>query len=385
MNLLIFKYIRVGRLIFLLTLLTLSSTLFSITCLSLLGFYSSFSSMLDVGGNVLTVYGRGSSTPFTGLVPAQISNILSNVSGVLASSPEVLAPCVLDGKPVFLRAVIPEYFLKIQPVKVVEGEMFEFSQLDSACVGFRLAKLMGLRVGERILVQSILVDRYVELHVVGVIESNSPLDDEILAPLYVGQWLRGSDYAHATLVRLKVDRSRLNISKIYQVLGVEASSETLSTVTSILKPLPHTLAHFRVEDVGIEYAGSFMEGYLERYGLTKDTILALSMAVFLFSSASVIFACETVLAQHSRELEILKSLGASRRLLKRDIMLKLMPLSFAASLLGMLLAFSFIKLIQNHILLLSHTIQFTLDTAAVALNFILLLALIAFSVWKAEL
>lgn len=385
MNLIIFKYIRVERLIFLLTLLTLSSTLFSITCLSLLGFYSSFSSMLDVGGNVLTVYGRGSSTPFTGLVPAQISNILSNVSGVLASSPEVLAPCVLDGEPVFLRAVVPEDFLKIQPVKVVEGEMFEFSQLDSACVGFRLAKLMGLRVGERILVQSILVDRYVELHVVGVFESSSPLDDEILAPLYVGQWLRGSDYAHATIVRLKVDRSRLNISKIYQVLGVKASSETLSTLTSIPKPLPHTLAHFRVEDVGIEYAGSFMEGYLERYGLTRDIILALSVAVFLFSSAIIIFACETVLAQHSSELEILKSLGASRRLLKRDIMLKLMPLSFAASFLGMLLAFAFINFIQNHILLLSHTIQFTLDPSAAALNFILLLALIAFSVWKAEL
>jgi len=378
-----FRYLRPGRLTFLLTLLTLSSALFSITLTSLVGFYGSFSSILDSGGDVLAVYGRGSRTPFTGLVPLQLSSALSNVSGVLASSPEVLAPCVLEGRPVFLRAVVPEEFLKVQQVKVVEGVLFEFSWLDSAAVGCRLAGLLNLKVGDRILVRSALVDRYVELQVVGVFESNSPLDDEVLAPLYVGQWLRGSGYSHVTFVRLKVDPSSFNLSKAVELLGSEASS--VQPEARVPPPLPRIVSGFRAGDVGVEYAGSLMEGYLERYGLSRDTLLALSIAVFLFSSACVALACETLLVQHSGELEVLRSLGVSRRLLKMDIVLKLTPISLAASALGFTLSYATLQLLQNHIMLLSHGLKLGFDLPSLALTFTLSSAIVFLSVWRAEL
>jgi len=391
MKLLSFQYLSHRRVLTLAVTAMLSSMLFSMTAISLLGFYRGFNAYLGEGEDVVVVYDRRSSTPFTGLVPAYLAERISMVNGVLASSPEVIAPCIVKGESVFLRGIVPEDFFKLSRLKMVEGEVFELGDVDSAIVGRNVAERLKLKLGEVLLVHGVLADRYVELRVMGVYDSQSFMDDEVLAPIYVGQWLRGTDYDHVTLIRVKIDRRVLNPIVVLEALAEEASEPTPPSSEGRGSPeetiMPRVTVRFRAEDVGIEEAARFMKSYMERYGVTRESLLTLSVMVFLFSSATIIAASKTLVVQHAGEVKVLRSLGASKKLLKMDILAKLLPWLTAATLAGIALAVATLTVIQGYgcLRVLSHTVPVQLDPLVIALSFALTILLSSISIIKSEI
>jgi len=392
MRLIGFKYLKLQRILTLTLVTTLSSMLFSITALSLMSFYRDFNAYLGEGGDVVVVYDRGSRTPFTGLVPVYLAEKISVLNGVLASSPEAIAPCIVRGEAVFLRGVVPEDFAKLNQIVVVEGGMLELSDLNYAIVGRNAAGRLCLNLGDKLLVLSVLTDRYVELRVKGVFVSYSPIDDEILAPLYVGQWLRGAGYGYVTLIRFKVDRDAITPSRILEEIAREASkpSPPPSATPSQPQPpgiTPRIVARIKVEDVSVEEAYDLMRSYMDRYGLTRESLLILSIMVFLLSGASIAAASKTIIAQHKSEISILRSIGASKRLLKMDMLAKLLPWSIVSSSMGFALAVAILTVIHGcgYLRILSHTASIQIDPLIVILNFILTALLISISILRGDL
>jgi len=108
--------------------------LFSVTALSLLGFYKGFTAYLGEGEDIVAVYDRKSRMPFTGLVPAYLAEKVGALNGVLASSPEAMAPCIVKGESIFLRGIIPENFARLNQLTIVKGEMLELDDLNSVIV-----------------------------------------------------------------------------------------------------------------------------------------------------------------------------------------------------------------------------------------------------------
>jgi ABC-type lipoprotein release transport system permease subunit len=363
--------------------------LFSITALSFLGFYKGFTAYLGEGEDIVVVYDSKSHTPFTGLVPAYLSEKISTLKGVLASSPEIIVPCILKGKSIFLRGIVPENFTKLNQLTMIEGSMLNLDELNSIIIGKKVAERLHIKSNERILIIGVLTDRYVELNVKGIFISNSPLDDEILAPLYVGQWLRGVDYGYATLIRFKIDRSSINPSKIFEEIAKEASPSQAQTTPSETQPIRiiQRIAIFRIEDISVKEAYNFMSSYIERYGVTRESLIILSIMVFLFSSASIIVASKIFLMQHKGEIEVLRSIGTSKKLLKRDILIKLLPLSIIASLIGFVAALIILTIIQGYgyLQVLSHTIPLQIDLFIITINFILVLLLVTISILKSNI
>jgi ABC-type lipoprotein release transport system permease subunit len=392
-----FKYLKRQRVFALALVITLSSMLFSLTALSLASLYGGLMAYLGEEEGVVAIYDRRSSTPFTGLVPAHLAEEVGALEGVLACSPEVTALCVIKGEAVFVRGIVPEGFAKLSKLTMLEGEVLGPRDLDCAIVGKGVAERLGLKLNDEVLVLSALADRYVVLRVKGVFASSSPMDDEVLVPLHVGQWLRGAGYGYVTLIRLKIDGSVTTPSKIFEELARRASEATLPPSPSGPSPgssypqlpaiTPRVITKFRAKDIGVEEAYDFMKGYVERYGFTRDSLLALAVAVFLLSSASVVVASKTVLAQHRGEVEVLRSLGASKRLLKVDLLLKLLPWSLTASCAGLALAMAVLTVLQAHGYLraLSHAIALRVDPLVVILNFVLALALVSLVVLRASL
>jgi ABC-type lipoprotein release transport system permease subunit len=392
-----FKYLKRQRVLALALVISLSSTLFSLTALSLVSLYGGLTAYLGEGEDVVAIYDRRSSTPFTGLVPAHLAEEVGALEGVLACSPEVIAPCVIKGEAVFVRGIVPEGFAKLSKLTMLEGEVLGSRDLDCAIVGKGVAERLDLKLNDEVLVLSALADRYVVLRVKGVFESSSPMDDEVLVPLHVGQWLRGAGYGYVTLIRLKIDGSVTTPSKIFEELARRASGATPPPSPSGPIPsqsypqlpviTPRVVTKFRAEDIGVEEAFDFMKGYVERYGFTRDSLLALAIAVFLLSSASVVVASKTVLAQHRGEVEVLRSLGASKRLLKADLLLKLLSWSLAASCVGLALAVAVLAALQAHgyLRVLSHAIALRVDPLVVVLDFVLALALVSLVVLRASL
>lgn len=391
MRLIGFKYLKGQHILTLALILTLASTLFSITAFSLLGFYNGFNAYLGEGESIVAIYDRRSRTPFTGLVPAYLAERISTMNGVLASSPEAIAPCFIRDDPIFLRGIIPKQFTKLNQLTIIDGSMFELGDVNSIIVGKNAAERLSLKPNDKVLVLGVLKDRYLELRVMGIYESHSAMDDEALAPLYVGQWLRGTDYGQVTLVRFKIDRGVVSPAMIFEEVAKEASHPSPSDGEG-QKPLgeailPTMRKHFRIEDVGVQESQRFMKSYLDRYGISKEALLILSIMVFLFSSTSVTAASKTIITQHEGEIKVLRSIGASKKTIKADILIKLLPWSLISSTIGILIATATLTKIQEngYLQVLSHKLTFQLDPLIMATCFILVSLLVSISILRSDL
>lgn len=386
MRLLGFRYLRKRNLFILFLIVTLISTLFSITAFSLLGLYNGFNAYLGQGDNIIAIYSTKGSTPFTGLIPSYLAESINTLKGVLASSPEILAPCVVKGEAVFARGAILDELTKLNPLTVVEGNLSTLTDFDSAIVGKSMAEKLDLRPGDQILVQGTLTERYLELHIVGVYESHTPMDDEIIVPLYAGQCLRAVDYGQVTLIRVKIDRAQVTPETIYEEIAKEASQPSPDNGEKPTQPgvVLWPRLSFLLKNVGVEDAQTFMKSYLDRYGVTVENVLVLSATVFIFSSASLAIAITTLTRQHKHEIEILQSLGASKRTLKMDFLVKTLTVSLAASAFGTILAMLALTAMwgTGYLQVLSHRILIQFNPIVIVLNFALVSALVSVAILK---
>lgn len=385
-----FKYLRRKRILMLTLILSMASMLFSIMAFSLLGFYNGFKAYLGEGENIVVLYDRNSRTPFTGIVPIYLAYRIGELNGVLASSPEVIAPCLMNGETVFLRGIVPRDFLKLNELMMVNGSFLNLNDVNSIVLGRRVAERLRLNLNDKVIILGVLADRYVEVQVKGIYTCNPVMDDEVLAPLYIGQWMRGIGYDYATLIRFKIDRSLIAPSEIFKEIMREASLEGLSQnqkQTVFREGIPSRLiVRFRVEDLNIVEAEEYMRKYMDRYGLTREALLTLSATIFFFSGATVIIALKTIFVQHRVEIGILRFLGASKRILKYDFLMKILPWSMISSASGVVLAIVILALIQGYgyLRVLSHTIPLQIDFLIVALSFSLTVFLVVLCVLKSD-
>jgi len=387
MRLTSFKYLQRQRILILTIVLLLASVLFSITAFGFFGFYKTFNAYLGEREDIVAIYDTGSNTPFSGLVPLQLISRIENISGVLANSPEVTAPTIIRGKSVFFRGIIPEEFSKLNPLTILKGETLQLRDTHSTIVGKRLADTLGLEVGNEALVLGVLAERYLELGIKGIYESNSALDDEAIVPLYVGQWLRGTNYETVTLIRVKIDRSKLTPALFYEALAKEAEvpqSDGETKPSPIEEIIPISGTTISLEKLGVKETQKFMKTYLEKYGMTQETLLILSVTVFIFASATIFSASHTLIRQHEHETAVLRSLGASTKTLRLDLITKVLPWSVATSLIGVVVAMAALLVMENSGLqALSHTILFNPDPLLVALNVLLVSGIVVLSALRA--
>lgn len=382
-----FHYLQRQHFLTLTIILLLASTLFSITALGFLSIYKSLNAYLGEEENIIAIFDKKSRTPFTGLVLTYLAQRISSIDGVLASSPEVVTPSIVKGKSIFLRGVVPNELYKLNPLTILDGETLQLNDTNSVMVGKRLAKDLNLVPSEKILVLGALSEQYIELEIKGIYESNTALDDEVIAPLYVGQWLRRTDYGHVTLIRVKIDRSKVSPSQIYEALVQEAETPAPSpsneTKPSPLQQMiPVSRAAFTPESLGVKETQEFMKTFLDRYGMTRETLLILSAAVFIFATATIFASSHTLIRQHKPEITVLRSLGASAKTLKLDLVIKAIPLSVADSLVGMVIATVALLILQEvgQPQVLSHRVQFQPDFILLALNTILVTLIVVLAI-----
>jgi ABC-type lipoprotein release transport system permease subunit len=384
-----FQYLKRRRLLSLAMAFMLSSMLFSLAAITLLGFQRGFNAYLGEREDVVVIYDKKSSTPFTGLVPAYLAERLSALEGVKASSPEVIVPSIVKGQSVFLRGIVPREFLKLDQLKMMEGEALELSDAHYVIVGRNVAERLNLKVGEELLVHGVLTERYVELKVKGIFYSGSFLDDEMLVPIFVGQWLRGAGYGYVTLVRVKADGQPL--SAILRVVSEEAAQSSPPSSAgegpSVQPIIPSIIVRFRAEDVGVDVAAQFMRSFMDRYGVTRESLITVSVMVFLFSGLTMSLALRTTIMLHTNELEVLRAVGASKKLLRWDLFVKLLPWSIAAALAGLAIAAMALNILQRYgyLRVLSHTLPVPLDPFVITLDLILTLILCSVTIVKSEI
>ena len=387
-----FKYLQLRQLFILTLILALVSTLFSLTAFSFLGYYKSFNAYLGEEDNIVAIHDAQSRTPFTGVVPAYLTDQISQVNGVLACSPETITPCIILNQSLFIRGILPEEFFKLNPLTMVEGDFLNLSSINSIVLGKNVADRLKVRLNDEILVFATLADRYLELQVTGIYISHSGMVDEALVQLNVGQWLRFNDYNSVSLIRAQINPAEVSSSAIYQTLAKNASSNqtkpsAASPHTKYQDLIPWTTTNFPIAKIKVEDSRNVMKSYLDRFGITKEALIVLSVMVFFFSSIIVLVASQTLMLQHKEDLATLQSLGVTRRGLKVDVLCKILPLSLVASALGILISVSALWVLESYgfLQVLSHGVNFSFDPLVILLNFVLVLALVSLSIAHSDL
>ncbi len=396
MSLIHFKYLRRQRILTLVIILTLTSTLFSITAYSFLGFYNGFTGYIGEGKDIVAIYSKTGGTPFTGIVPISITNDVAGLKGVIATSPETIAPCIINGKSVFIRGVLPQELTKLNPLTLIQGDILNINDTNSAIIGQSLSERLNLKTGDKIIVYSVLSqERYVQLQVKGIFQSQSSLNDEAIVPIYIGQWLRGLSYNEVTLVRAKINIDQTSSNQIYQAVSNQTAPTTASP-----QPTPKSEAQQELEtliplmgtnlnigNIGIEASQQYMTSYLDRFGISKDALLILSIIVLIFASGTATCAVTLFIKQHSSDIDIIRAIGVSSKKLKMDLSIRMLVWSLTATILGTLISAVILIVFQQigYLQVLSHTITFQLDPLVIVANFTLLSVLIGINIARTEL
>jgi ABC-type lipoprotein release transport system permease subunit len=392
MSLLNFRYLNRRRILTLIAILTVTSTLFLVTAYSFLGFYDGFTNYVGEERDIVAVYNTTGKTPFTGVIPIAAENEIEHMRGIVATSAEVIAPCTVEGHSVFVRGVVPQDIANLNALTITQGQNLGINDTYSAMIGQAAAQRLNLKTGGDILVFSVLSQKYVQVQIKGVFQSQSSLNDEVLVPLYTGQWLRGLSYDSVTLIRVKIDTNQTSAQQLYKDISNQNPQPTATPSTSTqtqqqfenLIPLSQTKI---IQNIGVEQSQEFMTRYLNRYGISKDTIILLSVMVLVLASGTALAAITLFVKQHANDIDVIRSVGASSKKIKIDLTLRMLFWALIATAVGTVISAVALLFFQatGYFEVLSHTISFQLEPIVIAANFAILVVLVGVNVARSEL
>ena len=333
-------------------ILIASSGAFTVTFSLLLTADNIGSNALGESNGIVIISSGNSRTPITSVIPIALIGKIEAVSGISSVSPEVLAPSTLSNNSIMVRGVDPQIFDRIDHPQILRGNGIQLNATTEVMVGSTLASQLKIDVGNQLLLMGAIYPVSVNVLVTGIFHTGTAIDDEIIAPLWVGQWLRGLQYSAVSIIRveLKGGQSVSQISnELQNTIQTNSSSvENNTEIQSILSYLPYTLTSANIGDQSLNVSPNTSQEFLSRaFGLSQESVLLLSALVFLSLSVAIIFAYQEMVFSSNIELGALKALGLSSRSLTRELILTALSFAFAAAVIGWMIGVALLDVIPG--------------------------------------
>lgn len=328
--------VSLRRIVPLLLTLTLVAAMVFFTSLYFNGLYKTAVELVGDGRGVLIVYSADAKTPQTSIIPLSIYDKVSVIDGVEDVSPEVIAIALAGDHAVIVRGVDPSSFQRICGIRITSG-LFELNNSWSAIIGRDLARLLGVNVGDRIILRSVFTNNFLEVIVRGVFESGSSLDSELIVPIYAAQWLRGLPRDAISLLRVRIDEERLSRESLLLYLRGEKEVEKKSSAEqpSIIRLLTIPRAGEYARKYAVKSPEESMKDFLERSVRMNETVIWGILIVIISGCVLLIYlVISLVFISHSRELTVLSNLGASKRGLTLSLVAFVTSLSALSTVFG---------------------------------------------------
>jgi ABC-type lipoprotein release transport system permease subunit len=332
-------------------ILLITSAAFTVTSSILFSVESTASGMLGESANTVVIAQANSRAPFLGTLPLPLVNSLGSVPGVQTISPEVFAPSTLSNQPVMVRGVDPELFLAVQKPAILDGNALGANDTAEVMVGEVLAKQMNLGPGSQVTLVGGVRPTIAEVTVKGVFSTGTPLDNEVVAPLWVGDWLRGVTYGTASIIRIEVSPGQdpSQVSSELQRVVQNTTAALTGTHTPLESYLPigsnlKNLGRFDLQ-ASPDVSSSF---FSKTVGLSQENIFLISALVFVSMSVAIVCALQEAVFRSRNELGTLRTVGMSSRRLLWNLVLVATSLSFVASVAGVLLGWAFLTVVSEY-------------------------------------
>jgi ABC-type lipoprotein release transport system permease subunit len=334
---------------FLVLILLTTSAAFAVTSSILLSVDNTASAMLGESPNTIVIAQANSRAPFLGIVPLSLADYLGSLSGVQTISPEVFAPSTLSNQAVMVRGVEPAQFMELQNPAILQGSPLAANDTTQAMVGAILANQLNLHPGSQITVIGGVRATIALLTVKAVFSTGTPLDNEVVAPLWVGDWLRGLSYNEVSILRIEVgtDSTPSQVALQVQQL-VKNSSTTVLGQGPFEAGLPFSSHLTDLARLDIEASPSVSSSFFSKtVGLSQENILLISALVFVSMSVAIICALQEASFSSRNEFGTLRTIGISSRRLSWNLILVATSFSLVASMAGLSVGWSFLTLIAK--------------------------------------
>lgn len=183
----------------------ISSTIITGAGVLLTSIVDSTSSYLGESSDVLVISSPEASTPYTSRLPLELADTISSIEGVEIVSPEVMTAAVYENKAVYFRGVDVSKFWELTEVDYLEGSLPSLTDSFEVSIGVNFAERNNLGLGDFITLFSTRSESALELKIKSIFKTDTLLDDEIIASLWIGQFFAFEDYDYVTHIRVKID------------------------------------------------------------------------------------------------------------------------------------------------------------------------------------
>ncbi len=248
---------------------------------------------------VITAY---SVTPFTSVIrESLVESRISRVNGVTAVVYELLAPVVVDGRPLILRGV------NGRDLRVVAGDYrvagYGFSDECIGCVwaGSQAAEELGLSPGDTIIAHSPLGSGDFVLTVEGILHTDSVLKHELVTNIPTAEAVRGSGPGSVSLAIVFTD-SREGVREVAQAFNITpAVAGVLERAFLALRVVGPRVTPYIIE--------SLPGMYLSRFGLSREAVAAAAVATAVATALGLFMLGNSIIAHDRVYLRIIWWLG----------------------------------------------------------------------------
>ncbi|MEK9716508.1 MAG: ABC transporter permease, partial [Candidatus Heimdallarchaeota archaeon] len=155
-------------------------TIFLSTLSVLLDLSSISENIYGTDDNIMIFYDTQANTPFTSQVSSIYENGLQSITGIINVSPEIFQSVLINDKPAFLRGANYNKISAIDGINILEGNKLDMNDPYGAMIGEKLAERLNIGVSNQIEIRSIINDQVVNFNIVGVYNSNTITDDEVI-------------------------------------------------------------------------------------------------------------------------------------------------------------------------------------------------------------
>lgn len=269
-----------------------------------------------------------------------------------AASAEISCFSIINNFPVIVRGVNLDDFMEIENSTLIRGQVED--QDNFAVIGKKLAENIGMDVGERFLLTGSSSPAMFQMEIDAVYESRYS-EDEMLVPLDYARKMAGLGGDSVLFIRVRTTNRTALVEELEESEAPVVVTDSAGEITPINSELTEEelalqqlaiqgmdLAGFK--DSNGSYVSLFVQEGANSIKIVVGTFVVLDGALAFIGSAAII---SRAIIERRNEMGIISAIGANRNDLRKMILRDIVILSVLASMIGVILGYMLISIIET--------------------------------------
>ncbi len=322
---------------------------------------------------IITSY---SAAPFTAIFDSRIiENKVKKLENIDKIIYEVLTIVEYDNKICVLRGIDSQNLPIITGKYRVIGDAFNDDCINCIWVGAYLAKKLGINPNDTIILYSPFKSSSYIFRVKGFIETKGPLNYEFLTNIDTARIIRGAPKYGASIAII-FPKNKQGMYELAHIFNISTQKKGL---------LERALLALRIsgKNLNIRTYESLSNIYLSRFGLSKDLLFALLLAITTLLSLGFYLVGQSIIIYNIDKFTMLYEQGLSITIIKLYTILLALVLTLLAGLLASLTAYFIFPYIK--ISILEYETGLVLDKNIMLIAIIVVFLIVSFGILSVKI